>query len=168
MNCIKCGKEINENSTFCAHCGAKQVVIYKKIFERNGLSENDFIENINQWFKLNPKAANVKGKFSADTSIGLFANKYTLNRFEVEYELFENNNLNQYALVKEEKYDLMTKKTADFIDAWKKSHPNVKVVNWQGGTHSRGQVGSHLLGGFGAANRLNVYIFFKFPRKDEK
>ena len=43
-------------------------------------------------------------------------------------------------------------------------HPNVKIVNWQGGTHQRGQVGSLALGGIGAVNRMNAYIFFKFSR----
>ena len=109
MTCKKCGKEINEGSAFCPLCGAKQVEIYKKVFSRNGLSEKDFIDAINKWFNENPKVANVKCKFDTDTSIGLFANKYQLNNFTVEYELFENNNLNQYALLKEECYNIMAK-----------------------------------------------------------
>lgn len=166
MNCKKCGKEINDGSAFCPLCGAKQVEIYTKVFTRNGLSENDFINNINKWFQLNPKIANVKCKFDADTSIGLLANKYQLNTFTVDYELFQNNNLNQYALTKEECYNIVSKKTKDYVEDWKKSHPNATVVNWLGGTHSRGKTGSFLIGGFGAANRLNVYICFKFPRNE--
>ena len=166
MICKKCGKEIADGSSFCSLCGAKQIETYTKVFTRNGLSEKDFIDNINKWFQSNPKVANVKGTFDTDTSVGLLANKYQLNTFTVEYELFNNNNQNQYALVKEECYNIVSKKTKDYIEEWKKSHPNVKVVNWQGGTHSRGQTGTFLIGGFGAANRLNVYILFKFPRKE--
>ena len=51
----------------------------------------------------------------------------------------------------------------DMID----SYDNVKVVDWEGGTHARGYTVSHLMGGFGARNRLNIYILFKFPRNKE-
>lgn len=165
MFCIKCGKELNGGDQFCPACGAKQVNTYKEVFVRNGLSEKDFIDNINKWFQYHPKVANVKCTFGIDTAIGLLANKYQLNQFVIEYELFENNNKNQYGLVKEENLALMKKSTKEFVGAWKESHPNATVVDWTGGTHSRGQVGSHLLGGFGASNRLNVYILFKFPRQ---
>lgn len=164
MNCLKCGREIGANDAFCPGCGTKQTPTYKEVFVRNGLSEQDFIANINKWFQWHPKAANVTCKFSMDTAIGLLANKYELNRFEIEYELFKNDNQNQYGLVKEETIALMSKKTRDFVEEWKQSHPNVKVVDWSGGTHSRGSTASHLLGGFGARNRMNVYILFKFPR----
>ena len=164
MICKKCGKELNDNDMFCSGCGAKQVEIYKEIFTRNGISEKDFIANINKWFQWHPKAANVKCHFSMDTSIGLMANKYTLNQFVIEYELFENDNENQYGLVKEENLAFVKKNIKEFIGKWQVEHPQAKIVSWEGGTHSRGQVGSHLLGGFGASNRMNAYIFFKFPR----
>jgi hypothetical protein len=102
-----------------------------------------------------------------DTAIGLLANKYELNQFVIEYELFEHNNENQYGLVKEESIALMKKSSKEFMGEWKQSHPNVKVVDWEGGTHSRGSTASHLLGGIGARNRMNVYILFKFPRNKE-
>jgi hypothetical protein len=167
MFCKKCGKELNENDIFCSGCGAKQVNIYKEVFVRNGISEKDFIANINKWFQWHPKAANITCKFTMDTAIGLLANKYTLNQFVIEYELFEHDNENQYALVKEEAIALVAKKTREFVDEWKQSHPNVKVVDWEGGTHARGYTVSHLMGGFGARNRLNIYILFKFPRNKE-
>lgn len=165
MFCKNCGKELNQGSIFCSACGVKQTNIYTKVFTRNGLSEKDFINSINAWLAANPKIANVKCKFESDTSFGLLANKNQLNSFSVEYELYENNNLNQYALVKEECYNIMTKKVKDYVEEWKISHPNLKLVNWQGGTHSRGKAGNVLIGGLGAANRLNVYIFYKFARK---
>lgn len=165
MNCIKCGKEIGTNDAFCPICGAKQAPTYKEVFVRNGIKEQDFIANINKWFQWHPKAANITCKFDMDTAIGLLANKYELNRLEIEYELFEHDNENQYGLVKEETIALTKKSAKDYINEWKQSHPNVKIVNWEGGTHSRGQTVSHLLGGLGARNRLNLYILFKFPRK---
>jgi len=165
MFCSQCGREIGENDTFCPGCGKKQVTTYKEVFVRNGLSEQDFIANINKWFQWHPKAANIRCHFGLDTAIGLMANKYQLNQFVIEYELFEKNNTMQYGLVKEENTALMKKDAKEYLGAWQRSHPNVKIVNWQGGTHSRGQAGSHLIGGLGAANRLNLYIFFKFPAK---
>ena len=167
MNCKKCGREIGENDAFCPGCGEKQVTTYKEVFVRKGISEQDFIANINKWFQWHPKAANITCKFGMDTAIGLLANKYELNQFEIEYELFKNDNENQYGLVKEETIALVAKKTREFVDEWKQSHPNVKVVDWEGGTHSRGTTASHLLGGIGARNRMNVYILFKFPRNKE-
>ena len=164
MYCKKCGKEIGNNDTFCPACGTKQVTIYKEVFVRNGLTEEEFIANINNWFQWHPKAANIKGYFEMDTAIGLLANKYQLNQFVIEYELYQNDNVNQYGLVKEESLALMKKSIKDYINEWQQARPNVKIVNWKGGTHSRGQTASHLLGGLGARNRMNVYILFKFPR----
>ncbi len=164
MFCKKCGKELNNDDRFCSGCGAKQVTTYKEVFVRNGLTEKEFIANINKWFQWHPKAANIKATFNSETAIGLIANKDELNSFVIEYELYENNNENQYGLVKEEKIDLVNIKSRDYVEKWKQEHPQVKVVNWSGTTHQRGSTTSLLLGGFGATNRMNVYILFKFPR----
>lgn len=164
MFCKNCGKEIAEGDLFCSQCGTKQVNTYKEVFVRNGLSEQDFIANINKWFQWHPKAGNITCKFDMDTSIGMLANKYTLNRFVIEYELLDGENENQYGLVKEETLDLARRDIKGFVGAWQQARPNVKIVNWQGGTHSRGHVSSLAFGGIGASNRLNVYIFFKFRR----
>ena len=165
MICKKCGKEIADNSTFCSECGAKQVDIYKEVFVRKGTDEKEFLANINKWFQTHPKAANIKCSLEMDASVGLMANKYTLNQVVLEYELFATDNTNQYAIVKEESYALAKMSTKDYVGKWTEQHPNCKVVTWKGGVHTRGSTGSHLLGGFGATNRMNVYIFFKFPRK---
>ena len=92
MYCKNCGKEIGEGDLFCSQCGTKQVTTYKEVFVRNGLSEQDFIANINKWFQWHPKAGNIACKFDMDTSIGMLANKYTLNRFVIEYELLKGEN----------------------------------------------------------------------------
>lgn len=164
MFCTNCGAKIDDGAKFCSECGQKQVTTYKQVFERKGQSEDAFIETINTWFRENPKAANMKCKFEMDTSIGLMVNKYQLNKFTVEYELFKNENLNQYALVKEEKLGLMKKTAKEYMVDWKAEHPDKKVVTWEGGTHARGSTASHLLGGFGATNRMTVYIVYKFPK----
>ena len=165
MFCTKCGKEIENDALFCSSCGAKQANTYKEVFVRNGLSEQDFIANINKWFQWHPNAANIKCKFGIDSSFGMLANKYVLNQFVIEYELYENNNTMQYGLVKEENTAMMKKDTKDFIGAWQQAHPNTTIVNWQGGTHQRGHMGALALGGIGAVNRMNAYIFFKYPRQ---
>lgn len=163
--CIKCGRALEAGSSFCSGCGSKQTPVYKEVFERNGMAEADFLNNINRWFQWHTKAANIKCSFEMDTSVGLLANKYELNRFTIEYELFSGDNKNQYALVKEDVTNLTHQKTRDYVEQWKAQRPQVTVLNWEGGTHSRGHIGSSFLGGLGAANRMNVYIFYKFPRK---
>jgi len=165
MICKSCGKEIGNDSKFCPLCGAKQVTVYRQDFVRNGLSEESFIESINQWLRENPKAANIKATIEIDTGFGLLANKYQLNRFTVNYELFRNENTNQYALVKEESLGLINKSAKEFVEEWKQSHPDWKVVTWRGGTHARGSSASLLLNGIGARNRTEAYILYKFPRK---
>ena len=95
MFCKKCGREIGENDSYCPGCGEKQVTTYKEVFVRNGLSEQDFIANINKWFQWHTKVANVTCHFYMDTAVGLLANKYELNQFEIEYELFKGDNENQ-------------------------------------------------------------------------
>ncbi len=165
MFCKKCGKQLADSDLFCSGCGTKQVEIYKEVFVRNNLSEDEFISNINKWFQWHPKAANIKCTFDKDTAVGLLVNKYELNSLTIEYELYENDNTNQYGLVKEEQINLTGISVKDFVSEWEKSHPQVKIVNWSGGTHSRGSTASHMLGGLGARNRMNVYILFKFPRK---
>ena len=165
MYCIKCGHFIDEKDSFCPVCGAKQAATYTMCFSRNGLNEQEFIANINHWLQANPKIANVKGIFDTNTSFGVMANQYKLNQFVIEYELFTNDNQNQYCLVKEENIALYQKNVKAYMEKWKQEHPQITVVNWSGGVHSRGHVGSILLGGVGAANRLNVYIFMKYPRQ---
>ena len=166
MTCKKCGKEIGDSAAFCPNCGAKQAATYKEVFNRNGIPEKDFIANINRWFQWHPKAANISCSFDMDTTIGLLANKYALNRFVIEYELFENDNEFIYGLVKEDNTALIHKDTKQYVAQWQQANPNLKVVTWQGGTHSRGQTASLVLGGIGASNRLNVYILFKYSRNN--
>ncbi len=165
MYCAKCGHQVNENDTFCPACGAKQVTTYTMCFTRNGLSEQAFIANINQWLYENPRIANVSCHFETDTSFGFMANQYKLNQFVIEYELFEHDNQNQYFLAKEENMALYHKNVRAYMEKWKQEHPQITVVNWSGGVHSRGSTGSLLLGGIGARNRMNVYIFMKYPRQ---
>ncbi len=164
MLCIKCKREIGDNDTFCPGCGTKQTPVYKEVFLRNGLSDDEFIDNINKWFQWHPKAANVKATFDMDTAVGLLVNKYKLNKLTIEYELFDTDNKNQYGIVKEEKFGFIKKSAKDYVAEWKTERPNVTVVNWSGGVHTRGSTASHLMNGLGGKNRMTVYILFKFPR----
>ena len=164
MQCLKCKKEIFDSSTFCPICGAKQTPVYKELFVRNALTEEEFIDNINKWFQWHPNVANVKVTFDKDTSIGLLVNKYKLEMVTLEYELLNGNNKYEYGIVKEEKFALMQTSVKEYIEKWKSERPGVKVVNWTGGVHSRGQTGSLMLKGIGARNRMTAYIVYKFPR----
>ena len=165
MTCIKCGKEIVDNCTFCPICGEKQVKKYRKRFERKGVSEADFINEINAWLCANPRVANLQCKWNCRTGFGILTNKHVLETFDVEYELFERANTNRYCLVKEERFSWYAKKSKTCVENFKKNHPQATVVDWVGGTHSRGKIGCVLLGGIGAINRMNAYIFYKSPVK---
>lgn len=164
MFCKKCGREISGNDPFCPGCGAKQVTTYQEIFDRNGMSEKAFIQQINEWFRNNPMAGNFSCEFDLDTSIGLLVNKYKMNRFILHYEMLPSENRNHYVLVKEENLTMVVQNSKEYMQRWKQEHPEVTVVNWSGGTHSRGQTSSLILGGFGAVNKLNMYILYKYPR----
>ena len=162
--CTKCGNELNDNDTVCSKCNTEQSNRHIEVFKRNGLSEKDFIDNINRWFEHHPNVAKVTCTFDANTTIGLATNHYVLNEFTIEYELFKNRNTNQYALVKEEKFGMVQKSVKDFVGQWKEEHPNATVVNYKGSTHTRGHVGSFLLKGLGGVNRTEAYILYRYKR----
>lgn len=168
MRCVKCGEEIAEGSAFCCICGAKQTATCREVFTRNGLSEADFIDNINKWFQWHPKAANIKCQFVLGTALGALANRYVLNQFIIDYELYEQNNANQYGLVKEQKMALVKGSVESYMAEWKAERPQCTVQNWSGGIHSRGTIASHVLGGLGACNQMTVFILYKFPRKSDQ
>ena len=165
MKCIKCGMEIADNALYCSACGAKQAKVYRQVFARNGHSERNFIEYVNQWLQSDPRRANVSCKFDTGTSLGLMANKSKLNQIEIEYELLDGMNQNVYCLVREESNAIYRKNTDKFIEQWKQNHPGVTVVTWTCTYHGRGKSSSLLLGGVGAWNRINAFILCKFPRR---
>lgn len=164
-NCIHCNAEIAEGSAFCSACGKKQVKSYSQTFRREKMSEAEFIKQINSWFAKYPQVGNVKGKFLTRSAPGLMVNKYVLDAFSIEYELLDGNNTNQYALVSLENYGLVKKGSASVLDQWKQKNPGAIVVSQSGGSHSRGSTSSLMLGGLGATNHTQVYVFFKFNRK---
>lgn len=165
MRCVKCGEEIADRSAFCCICGTKQSTTHREIFVRNGLPETDFINNINKWFQWHPKAANIKCQFITETVLGALANQYELNKFIIDYELYQENNAYQYGLVKEQDIALEKKSVQAHITEWKIEHTQCTVQNWSGAIHSRGALVSHALGGLGACNQMTVFILYKFPRK---
>lgn len=166
MFCFNCGAEMKEGDLFCPKCGTKQVKTYREVFMRNGLPEADFICNINRWFQYHPGVSHVRCTFDMNTSFGLLANKYALDRVELDYELLNGVNRYQYGLVKEESVSIVKGNVKEYMMRWKEEHPNVTVVSWSGGTHSRGTIGTVALG-VGSANRMNVYILFRFPRQGQ-
>lgn len=164
-NCMYCKAEIPEGSTFCPQCGKKQVQIYTRTFRRENMSEDQFIEQINQWFAQYPKIANVKGRFLTNSKFGVMVNKYTLDAFAIEYELFKGDNENQYALVALSTTALIKTPTDTLLNKWKQSNPGAVVLSRDGGVHQCGQRGSLILGGIGAVNKTQLYVFFKFNRE---
>ncbi len=163
--CMYCAAEITDDSVFCSSCGKKQVTVYKQVFHRGKMSEDDFIARINEWFASYPKVANVKAQFNLEEKIGLLVNKYILNDLAIEYELLKGNNENQYAVINLSNFALYKKSTDNVLEDWKKANPSAIIVSRSGGTHSRGDAGSLFLNGIGARNQTQLYLLFKFNRK---
>ena len=162
--CISCGAEIPQNSTFCPRCGTKQVRVYTQTFRRENMSEDDFINQINYWFAQYPHVANVKGKFLVRSGIGVMVNKYVLDAFAIEYELLSGTNKNQYGVVKLQTTGLVKTSTDTLLAQWRQANPNAVILARDGGVNQRGSTGSLLLGGVGAVNKTQLYLFFKFDR----
>lgn len=163
--CMHCGGQIEDKSTFCNHCGKKQVVTYTQTFRRGDMTEEQFIQSINQWFAQYPHVANVKGEFLTHHGVGLFVNKYVLDAFAIEYELLSGNNTKQYAVVNLDRAGLYNKSTDALLENWKQANPGAIILKRSGGVNQRGSTGSLLIGGLGAVNHTQLYLFFKFDRK---
>ncbi|MBQ4037021.1 MAG: zinc ribbon domain-containing protein [Clostridia bacterium] len=163
--CIYCKQELPEGSAFCPSCGKKQVIAYKQTFQRDGMSEKEFIEKINLWFQSYPQVANVKASFELKLRFGLLVNKYKLNSVTIEYEQFSGQNENQYAVEKLSRLALVKLSLDHLLARWQKSNPGATVVSRNGGVNQRGQIGSLLLFGIGAFNRSQLYLLYKFNRK---
>lgn len=165
-NCMYCKAQIPENAAFCPACGKKQVVIYQQTFQRGKMSEEAFIQQINQWFAQYPTVANVKGRFLVRSGIGMFVNKYVLDAFAIEYEQFPNGNTNQYGVVALSKTGLSKLNTDALLMEWKQANPGATVVHRDGGVHQRGDAASLvLMNGIGSMNKTQLYVLFKFDRK---
>ncbi|MDE5604753.1 MAG: hypothetical protein K2I73_04125 [Eubacterium sp.] len=162
--CMYCGKDISSDSEFCSFCGKKQVEEYVKVFNRYNMNNAEFIASINSWLASNPKIANVKCEFNTRTGYGLLANKYLLDSVALKYELFKNNNENQYGIVELKKFGLYQKSSDALLSEWQAYNPNAVVLKRSGGRHSRGKVGHELFWGIGAKNNTQLFVFFKFKR----
>lgn len=161
MNCMHCGKEITDNSTFCSVCGAKQTRIYREEFTRGRQSERVFLEKINAWFQQHPKATNIRVYFTTGTAFGLLVNRTCLKNFVIEYELSGEEDSYEYALVRKVKVGLLPRKIKKYVARWEKKNPQMEVLNWSGGTNARGQVAAIMLGGIGAVNKLTVFMLVR-------
>lgn len=162
--CMYCGKDISSDSEFCNHCGKKQVEEYVKVFNRYNMNNDEFIASINSWLASNPKIANVKCEFNMRTGYGFLVNKYLLDSVALKYELFKNNNENQYAIVELKKFGFYQKSSDALLEEWKANNPNAVVLKRSGGRHSRGDEGHELFWGIGANNNTQLFVFFKFKR----
>lgn len=163
--CMYCSHTIPDGATFCPDCGKKQTLRYQQTFYREKMSEDEFIARINQWFAAYPRVANVKGEFLLKSTGGMMANKYLLDAFAIEYELLEGNNTNQYGVVSLRKFGLVRTDTDVLVAQWKTANPGATIVKRSGGVHQRGNAGQLMLGGFGASNNTQCYLFFKFDCK---
>ena len=163
-NCIYCGKEISAGSTFCAHCGKKQTQIYTQTFCREKMSEDQFVDKINEWFAKYPNVANVQGEFLTGSGFGLLVNKHVLNGLAIRYEIMDGVNQYQYGVVNLSCFGLVKTSCDALLAQWKQKNPNAIVIKTAGGVHQRGGTTNLMLGGIGAANKTQLYVLFKIPR----
>lgn len=163
--CIYCGKEITPGSEYCSHCGKKQVKTYTKIFNRENMSNEEFINMINTWLASNDRVANVECEMMTNTGYGFLVNKYFLDSVALKFEVFKNPNKNQYALTSISKFGFKRTSTTDMINEWKIHNPKAKIVKTAGGTTMRGQQGAELFNGAGASNNTQLFVLFKIPRE---
>lgn len=162
--CMYCGQEIVPGSVYCNHCGKKQVQKYQKIFNRQNMSNAEFIQMINTWLASNNRIANVDCRMLTNTGYGLLVNRYFLDSVALEFELLSKPNANQYALVEVNKFGLRRSTTNDLVSEWKTYNPTARIIKTAGGTAMRGNQGMELVDGLGSANRAQVFIFFKTPK----
>lgn len=163
--CIYCGKEITPGSEYCSHCGKKQAKTYTKIFNRENMSNEEFINMINTWLASNNRIANVECKMITNTGYGFLVNKYFLDSVALKFEVFKNPNENQYALTSISKFGFKRTSTNEMIEEWKLHNPTAKIVKTAGGTTMRGDEGAELFNGVGARNNAQLFVFFKIPRE---
>ena len=164
MICKTCKKEIENGTKFCPHCGAKQTVIYTKVFENKSLGSKKIMDEINLWLAANPNVANVKCQLTTKVGFGFLVNHFKLKKVVLQYELFSGNNTMQYAITKKEKFRFVRTDVSKMVEKWKTQNPQASVVNWSGGTCSRGDRTSVALWGFGANNKMTAFILYKSPK----
>lgn len=164
--CMFCNAELPEGAAFCSSCGKKQVTRYTQTFRRGNMKEEDFINQINAWFAQYPQVANVKGEFLLSHGVGMLVNKYVFDALSIEYEVLSGRNTNQYAVIQLSEFGFTRKDTSDLLSKWKAANPGATVVRTAGGVNQRGSTGSLLVGGFGASNKAQLYVLFKFDRKN--
>ena len=162
--CMFCQAELPDGAAFCPACGKKQVTRYTQTFRRGNMKEEDFINQINAWFAQYPQVANVKGEFLLSHGVGMLVNKYVFDALSIEYEVLSGTNTNQYAVVQLSDFGFTRKETSDLLSTWKAANPGATVVRTAGGVNQRGSTGSLLIGGFGAKNKAQLYVLFKFNR----
>lgn len=163
--CIYCGNEITPGSEYCSHCGKKQVKTYTKIFNRQNMSNEEFINMINTWLASNDRVANVECEMMTNTGYGFLVNKYFLDSVALKFEVFKNPNKNQYALTSISKFGFRRTSTTDIINEWKLHNPTAKIIKTAGGTTMRGDQGVELINGVGARNNAQLFVLFKIPRE---
>lgn len=163
--CIYCGNEITPGSEYCSHCGKKQVKTYTKIFNRQNMSNEEFINMINTWLASNDRVANVECEMMTNTGYGFLVNKYFLDSVALKFEVFKNPNKNQYALTSISKFGFRRTSTTDIINEWKLHNPTAKIIKTAGGTTMRGDQGAELINGVGARNNAQLFVLFKIPRE---
>lgn len=162
--CIHCKAEIPDGSTFCLHCGKKQVHRYSQVFRRGEMSEDEFIYRINDWFARYPHVANVRGKFFLEHGFGILVNSYVMNALAIEYEVFSGPCDNQYGVAKLDDLDLVHCSPQELLAKWRQANPDVHIVDYRGGSHHRGHMLSFCLNGVGAMNKTQLYVLYKIKR----
>ena len=137
-----------------------------KVFDRQRFSrEDDLIQAINVWLAGNPQIGNITCEIDIGHRLGFLVNKYSLSSVTLRYDILDNMNTYQYAIVLLENFGLYRKNPKTMLADWQTANPNTTVLYKHMGSNMRGRAGAFYPGGIGATNLVQLYVFFKFPVK---
>ena len=128
-------------------------------------NEEELIYAINMWLASNPTFGNIMCDLDMSTKLfWLFVNRYRLDSVTFRYDVLPGENKYQYGLVELQHFGLYRKDSKKMLAEWQAFYPDAIVLQKGGGSHSYGSRSQLAFGGIGATNRVQLYVFFKYPR----
>ena len=137
----------------------------RMVFSR-GFSESEekIMYEINRWLHMNSYFGNMVCEIDVDCALGFFVNRFRLKELLLKYDVLSEINPYIYHFVRLDECDLFRVEPKELLEKWKACNPGAVIIKAQSTTNMRGGSLSVLVGGLGAVNRAQVFIFFKTPR----
>ena len=128
------------------------------------MTEAECIDTVNQWFANNTQIGNAACSFDIGSRLGLLVNKSSIGSITIKYDILHEQNKYQYAIVQLAKWGLIATRADELLAQWQSHNPNITVLSSSNTLHQRGHVLSLVLGGIGAVNLTQLYLFVRFTR----